>query len=445
MHVRKSVVRRGLVILTTAAAIASLAACSGSDSVSSAATQPTDFTEPTEPVTITYAGAAYAADQVQPILDAFHEQHPNITVKYESVPFADFNSTLATRLGNKDSSLDVFDVDMPRTDAYAARGWLTDVTAAFPGLDDSIDPASIEAATVDEKLLAMPYQTSSNLMYYNKKLLKAADITPPTADPDGRLTWEQVTQDAKTAQSAGAKYGLVFDQIDRYYQLEPLAISAGGGAGATGDGSLTPEVDNDGWVKAFSWYGSLFEDGISPRGVGTNDTSALFASGQLAYYVGGPWWADGFEAEKSLDFGVTAFPAFDGGDAATPTGGWSVGINPASKNKDAALMFLKFMGLDDGGYAQYLESVPVPPSNLEGAKAYWQKATFKDPRMAGAVDLLQYELANTAVLRLQTVGYVEFEDIIGKTYSDIINGSDAADALGSANDQLVEAWEKYQS
>ena len=125
---------------------------------------------------LTVAGAAYAADQIQPVLDAFEKAHPNITVQYEAVPFDDFNSVLAARLTNSSDAIDVFDVDMPRTDAYVARGWLADLSATFPALKDSVDPGSLEAATVDGKVVTMPYQTSSNIMYYNEKLLAAAGI-----------------------------------------------------------------------------------------------------------------------------------------------------------------------------------------------------------------------------------------------------------------------------
>lgn len=407
---------------------------------------PSKLVEPTKPITITYAGAAYAAADLQPVLDAFSAAHPNITVEYESVPFNDFNSVLAARLTNGSDAIDVFDVDMPRTSAYAARGWLADLSATFPELESAVDPGSFAAATVDGKLVTMPYQTSTNIMYYNKTLLDAAGIPTPSADPADRLTLEQVTEDAKAAQAAGAKYGLVFDQIDRYYQLQPLAESAGGGPGASGDGNLTPEVDNAGWTKAFTWYGSLFADGISPRGVATSDTSNLFATGQTAYYVGGPWWGGGFVANADLDFGVAAFPAFEGGSAATPTGGWSLGLNPkADADKaNAAAIFMKFMGIDDGGYAQYLTALYVPPANLEGGSKFFDAEVFKDARFAGVVDLMKSELANTSVLRLQTVGYVEFEDVMTKTFSDIINGTDASEALGSAATDLTDAWKNFK-
>ena len=407
---------------------------------------PSELVEPTKPITITYAGAAYAAADLQPVLDAFSAAHPNITVNYESVPFNDFNSVLAARLTNAGDAIDVFDVDMPRTTAYAARGWLADLSATFPELEAAVDPGSFAAANVDGKTVTMPYQTSTNIMYYNKTLLAAAGIEAPSSAPEDRLTWEAVTEDAKKAQAAGAKYGLVFDQIDRYYQLQPLAESAGGGPGASGDGNLTPEVDNAGWTKAFTWYGSLFADEISPRGVATSDTSNLFATGQTAYYVGGPWWGSGFVANADLDFGVAPFPAFEGGEAATPTGGWSLGLNPKADvdKANAAAIFMKFMGIDDGGYAQYLTALAVPPANVDGGSKFFDADVFKDARFAGVVDLMKSELANTSVQRLQTVGYVEFEDVMTKTFGDIINGTEAPKALGSAVTDLNDAWTKFK-
>jgi ABC-type glycerol-3-phosphate transport system substrate-binding protein len=427
-----------------ALAVASLTLATARSALADDALTSANLAEPTSPVTIVYAGAAYAAADIQPVLDAFHKAHPNITVQYQSVPFEQFNSVLATRLGNSDATLDVFDTDMPRTSAYAARGWLTDLSGVFGDLSSQIDPGSIGAATVDSKLVAMPYQTSENIFYYNKKFLKAANVPFPSADPAVRLTWEQVTKDATAAHQAGAKWGLLFDQIDRYYQLEPLPVSAGGSAGGKGPGNLTPDITGDPWIKAFSWYGSLFANGLSPRGVTVAETPDTFASGTVAYYVGGPWWAPKFEAQKDLDFGVAPFPTFAGGKPATPTGGWSLGLNPASQKKNASLIFIKFFGLDSGGYAQYLTALAVPPSNLKGADRFYQSAPLQDPRMSGAVDLIKYELAHTAVLRLQTVGYVEFEDVMTHAFDDIINGVDVKKTLTNASSELSNAWSKYQ-
>jgi ABC-type glycerol-3-phosphate transport system substrate-binding protein len=447
MAVHSEVKRWVAVIASASLGALALTACAGhSGSGATSGAVPASLTEPTSPITITYAGAAYDATQIQPVLDAFHKAHPNITVKYEAVPFDSFNSVLAARLTNSSDAIDVFDTDMPRTAAYAQRGWLADLSKTFPDLKSVVDPASLQAATVDGKLVAMPYQTSTNILYYNKKLLSAAGVAAPSADPKSRLTWEDVTTDAQKAKAAGAQYGIVFDQIDRYYQLEPLAISAGGGAGGSGDGNLTPDVTNDGWVKAFTWYGKLFSDGLSPRGVAVADTPNIFAAGQTAFYVGGPWWGTQFTGAKDLDFGVAPFPAFSGGKPSTPTGGWSLGLNPkdSGDKANAAAIFMKFFGIDNGGYAQYLTALAVPPSNLQGSAKFYDSEVFKDQRFAGVVDLMKSDLSNTATLRLQNVGYVEFEDIMTKTFDDIINGTDAKTALTSASSQLTDTWAKYK-
>ncbi|MEV7679929.1 extracellular solute-binding protein [Streptomyces sp. NPDC088341] len=439
-----------LVVGAIAAALLVTGCGSGSDASGGAQRQPAGLTtadglkDPDTPVTITYAGAAYSADDIKPVLAAFHKEHPNITVDYQAVPFDQFNSVLSTRLSRRDSTLDLFDVDMPRTDAYQARGWLTDLSKAFPDMAGKVDKTSLDAATSDGKLVAMPFQTSSQLLYYNKALLKKAGVPFPSAKPADRLTWETVTADAKKTQQAGAKWGLLFDQVNRYYQLQPLAESLGGGSGAGGTGNLTPALENAGWEKAMTWYGSLYKDKISPRGVPVAQTPDLFASGQVAFFPGGPWWATQFTAEAKLDFGVTAYPYFEGGKAVTPTGGWSLGLNPASKHAVASEIFMKYMALDNGGFAQHMSSLAVPPSSTAGTAAFYNQKVFKDPRMDGAVELTKYELANTATLRARTAGYVEFEDTLSKTFDDISNGASPASALSSATSTINQAWAKYR-
>ena len=235
--------------------LGALAACGSSDSSSSAGapklTKQTALKDPTSPVTLHYVGAAYPAKALKPVFAAFEKAHPNIKIQYQEVPQDQLNNVLTNRI--KGSDIDVFDVDMPRVAAYNARGWLTDLTPAFGNLAGKIDKASLDASTVDGKLVGMPLQTSEQLLYYNKKYLKKAGVADPSADPAQRETWEQVEADARKAQSAGgAKYGLLFDQLDTYYQLQPLPMSAGGGAGAKGAGNLTPDITNAGWEKAMS-------------------------------------------------------------------------------------------------------------------------------------------------------------------------------------------------
>ena len=193
------------------------------------------------------------------------------------------------------------------------------------------------------------------------------------------MTWEQLTADAKKAKDAGAQYGFLFGQFDRYYQLEPLPVQLGGSVGATGNGNLTPDFTSDAWVKAFTWYGSLFADGVSPRGVKSEQTDPAFLAGRAAYMVEGPWLLPQLQASK-VDWGVAPQPVFEGGKPATPTGSWSLGDEPLQQAEGGRgrLPELDDRRCDGGGYIKY-RSDPELAASLEGKKIYFAKEVFASP------------------------------------------------------------------
>lgn len=119
-------------------------------------------------------------------------------------------------------------------------------------------------------------------------------------------------------------------------------------------------------------------------------------------------------------------------------------MNPFSKQKQAAAVFLKWMAIDNGsGYIKY-RSDPELPANVDGKSIYFAKDVFASPAGKDAADIMNYETANTAVNRVSTIGYIEFETILNQAFADIRNGQDASEALPKAASQLKTAWSKYQ-
>lgn len=377
---------------------------------------------------------------MEPVIAAFEAANPTIKVTYESVPFDQLNDILQTRLGSGDATPDVYTADQPRIPALVSRGFLLDITADVGDIAATVLPSSIEASTVDGKLYALPVSTSTQLLYFNTDLLTAAGLTPPSMDPQRRVTWEQVVTDAKAAQEAGATWGVMFDQVSRVYQILPLPESLGGGNGVTGDDSLTPAITNDAWVKAAEFYGQLFADGLAPRGVAPEQTPDLFANGEVAYFVGGPWWMPKFAGTAGLKFGVAAHPYFEGGKPVTPTVAWSWGINPETAHKDEALAFIKFATLDENGALETAKGIAIPPANNAALDTYLVQDVFTAENVQGVPDLIRFELQNTAVIRPRTVGFIQFEDIVGKALEDIRNGADAKTTLEGASQELEAAW-----
>jgi multiple sugar transport system substrate-binding protein len=379
---------------------------------------------------------------MEPVIAAFEAANPGITVNYESVPFAQLNDILQTRLGSGDATPDLFTADQPRIPALVSRGFLLDLTDEVGDISEVVLPSSIEASTIDGRLYALPVSTSTQLLYYNRDLLEQAGLTPPPADPDQRLTWEQVATDALTAQEAGAKWGFMFDQVSRVYQILPLPESLGGGNGVSGENALTPEITNEAWLKAADFYGKLFADGLAPRGVAPEQTPDLFANGEVAYFVGGPWWIPKFAGAEGLNYGIAPHPYFEGGEAVTPTGAWSWGINPNSAHQAEALAFIQFATLDTAGALETAKGIAIPPANQAALDQYLAQESFTTENISGVGELIRYELENTAVIRPRTVGFIQFEEIVGRALEDIRNGSPAQATLEAASQELATAWSR---
>lgn len=434
-------------VLAAASGIAALAlvgACSSGGSGGSGGSGDADWSIPdTDPTATIQVLGHQDADGIQEVIDAFNEDHPTITVEYESVPFDQLNSVLDARIGNQDGNPDVFWADQPRIPALAARGYMTDITDQFAADTGVWDPAPLASGQYDGRMWAVPIANSTQLLYYNVELVEAAGDPLPSAAIEDRMTWEEVTERAANAVEAGATNGLLFGQVNRYYQLQPLPMSLGGSAGGTGDDLLTPDVTSEPWVQAMEWYGELFAEGLSPLGVTPEQSDAEFLTGNTAYMVQGPWLLPKL-TDAEFEWGVAPHPYFEGGEVVTPTGSWSLAMSAFSDEREAAAIFMRWMSVEHGGgYAANYAS-PELPASPEGKEQYFQRDVFDSDAGQLAAEIIDFETSNTAVPRLQTVGFVEFEEIIGRAFSDVANGADPAAALESASSELETAWAQYR-
>lgn len=380
-----------------------------------------------------------------PVIKAFEAKNPDITVEYAQVPFDQYASTLQQRLAAKDDTIDVFAVDQPNLAQIAAQGFLVDLSDLKEQAQQATSPAQYEINIYDDKMYALSVWNSTQMLFYNKDILDKAGIAAPSADPAQRWTWEQTADAGRAAQAAGTESGLLLEQVEAYYQLQPLIESAGGGSGISGDDALTVDVTDAGWQKAMDWYADSFASGLSPRGVGGFQTSAVFTDQKVAFFVGGPWDVGGFSANAPFRWGVAPQPYFAGGTPVTPTGSWSWGINTASKSKAAAQKFLEFAALDAEGNLATTEATTIIPANSEAASAYLPKLeALGGENSAGVADLITHEISDTAVPRPVSVGYVQFESLINKAFGDIRNGAPVADRLAQAQSQIEDAWSQLR-
>lgn len=380
-----------------------------------------------------------------PVIEAFEKANPDIKIQYQQVPFEDLNAAIQARVGQGDSSIDVFEADTPRIPAFASKGYLRELEFLRPKIEAAIpSQTALNEVSYKDKLYAFPMWNATQMIFYNRDLLKKAGVPEPSASVDDRMTWEEFNELARTVQKkAGTKWGWTFQQIDRYYQLQSLFESAGAGPGLTGPNLLEPDLLGEKWIETAKWYGSIYEEGVAPRGVTPYQSYDLFSNGESPFIITGQWSINRF-LKAGVDFGVAPLPYFAGGKPVTPTGSWSLALNPHAANPEAAQKFLEFATLTGEGAYLTVSVNPFIPVNAEAYQTYLKVLGELTSKIGPAIDIVNYEVANTAVGRPRTIGYVAFETIMNKAFSDIRNGADAKATLEEAQRQLTSTLKRIR-
>lgn len=384
---------------------------------------------------------------LQPTFDLYEQQNPGVKINVEVLPFDKMFEAIEVRLGNGEDSIDAFLVDCTVVANYALKGYLAPLEDQLsPQAPKNLTDAALDSVTYDDHIYALPLYSSCVQLYYNKDLFDAKGIAYPGSATDERMTWEQVVDLAQqltyTDDSGKQIYGLIFEQVNRPYQLLPLAQSLGAKQFVSDDGLITTGYTNSPeMVKAGQFYSDTFNTWkISPK-VGADESTNLFTSGQVAMFVGGSWQIPAMKS-ASLNFGYAPHPYFEGGTPVTPTGSWCAGVSAYSKNQAEAAKFVEFLTCDNDTAIQNFQIIKNLPSNIAALESI-----DTDPAYENFPDdvarLSAYESLNTAMARPKMAGYTEWQSIVEKAFSDMMNGADPQTALDAAVAEIDQHLQKY--
>ena len=386
-------------------------------------------------------------------LEEFYKEYPNIKVEMEGATINQLYEAIQVRVGGGSSEPDVFLVNAPLTTGYGTRGLLMPLDDVFSDEEmANYYPAAVEIGSFGGQFLSAPIHTSTQNLYYNADMFAAAGITPPAQDE--RWTWEQITDAAQklTVDEDGdgipEVWGFNFEQIELFYQLQPLGLSLNCCQSISEDGLHVDGIINSpSWVEAFSWYGSLFNElGVAPKGDAA--TVDLFESGNMAMFLGGPWNVNRLAAaatsEEGLGFeyGISLHPYFEDGVVVTPTSGWHLGVNAKTEKAEAAKAFVHWFTTETGGKAWFTHvrsalSAQQSVNEWIGTAEQYSEAPWNYIQVAIG------ELDSNPIIRPPVVGYLEYTTIIETAFADIRNGADAQEALDIVAARIESELAKY--
>lgn len=278
---------------------------------------------------------------------------------------------------------DVLMLDNPDVQQIAASGALSPLSD-YNLSADGLVPAVEKANTYKGKLYGLQPVTNSIALYYNKKLLSAAGVTPPK-------TWDELKAAAKKLTN-GKTYGFAMSNINTYegtWQFLPFFWSNGGDE---------KNIDTSDAVQALQLVDDLQSDGSMSKSSinwAQADVNSQFIAGKAAMMINGPWQLPTLNAAKGLEFDSVPIPTRTGEATVAPLGGEAFTV-PVTK--DAAKMKLagKFVGcLNDAKMQTTIAGVTGNvPTNIEASEA-WGKT---HPQVSSFVTTVQTARARTGEL-----------------------------------------------
>lgn len=306
----------------------------------------------------------------------FSEKYPNITIDMSVVNANDLSTVSQTRLSANDIDvLDIFGfanaaqpymkmVDAPNWQQLIDAGLLMDLT----GKDflKNYDASAIaDAGSYNGKVYAVNLgRVVYSGIYYNKDLFTANNVKVPTTWGELVAACEAFKAANIPCMTAGGKDGW------------PIFVGAYGLIGATYpdqaglvEGLWTGSIKwNDAksldmWKKMQVYARDMMEEGAS--GIAGDAAPGRFASGAVAMFSGGSWYASAIEAAApAFQWGYIPFPGSDNADDnkylfGKYDQGWAIAAN--TPNAEAALLYLSEFS-DPSNYQAFVDAVGFIPT-----------------------------------------------------------------------------------
>lgn len=330
-----------------------------------------------------YIGGQQRPDLMRELFAQYMAAHPGVKISLEP---GGATSELSQKYLNmvltaKDSTLDIFLIDIIRPAQFAAAGWAEPLDAYF-GTEREVAlsrylPAYREANTVNNKTIALPGLADSLFLYYRKDLLAKYNEQPPT-------TWPELARVAKKIQQGEGDPNL------QGLSFQGKAIEGAVCTFLLPYWSLGGEIIRDGKTSfergkaeaGLNMWRTMVNDGVAKKNsaeVGTDDTRKEFQAGRVVFGViwGYAWnhFQGGADTRVKDKVGVVKLPAMPGGKAVSCMGGWNWSVSAFSKNKAEAVALIRWMSSPEVSKQLALKGSfhPVFPS------------VYKDPEVLAAV------------------------------------------------------------
>jgi len=396
-------------------------------------------------------------DMVNSICDKFNASQKD----YKVVPVykGSYSDTMnagiaAFRAGQAPAIIQVYEVGTATM--MAAKGAIKPVYQLMAENNENFDPKvyipAIRAyySTSDGKMLSMPFNSSTAVMYYNKDAFRKAGLDPEKPP----VTWPEFFEDAKKLKASGMEGGFTTNWIS-WIQLESFSAwhNLPFGTRNNGfDGLDTKLVYNNPIViRHLENIYNLSKDKVFIYGGRENKANPLFTSGQVGLHFESIGGYGNMKANCKFDFGVARLPYYPdvpGAPQNSIIGGASLWVfNGKSKAEYKAVAdFFSFISQPEMQAYWHKETgyLPITTAAYQLTKS---QGYYKDnPGLEVAINQLQNKAPTGNSMGIRFGNFNVIREIEDQVWEDILAGKisvkDGVNKMVNDGNQKLREFEK---
>ena len=407
-------------------------------------------------ITFWHAMGGALGETVNKIADNFNAAQSDVvlTPVYKGTYEETLTAGIAAfRAGEQPNIIQVFDAGaatiigaegatIPAQDLLAENGTGFDI-------NDYIAGVRYFYADSEGKMIGMPFNSSTPILYYNVAALEEAGVEPPK-------TWEEFESIAPTLKEAGyvplAQSHLPWIFTENFMSRHNLqfATNNNGYDGAEGTELLVnrDEIKTH-FTKVKEWEEAGF---FGYYGTGWADNQTPFENGEVAMWLGSSASFGGLQQSADFEFSATFLPyweAINETGNATFIGGaalFAMSGKPDEEN-GAVATFFEYLASPEVQYLWHQETgyVPITHAAYDVAKEDGHYDRFP----AAEIGIQQLNLEAGEWTRGYRMGfYVQVRDVMNREYGKIFSGEatveEAFAAIEEEGNALLERFSRTQ-
>lgn len=384
----------------------------------------------------------------------------DIRVNFQFLPENELRQRVTQDVSLDAGNFDVVMISTYETPIWANNGWIESLDPYFEQLSeearngydlDDIFQAWRTSLSFEDQLYSIPFYGESSMLFYRQDLFEDAGLEMPE-----RPTWEEVTELAGELHDPdGGTSGIALRGLPGWgANMAPFATFINTYGGRWYNEDWEPQLDSDEFRAAVRSYTTLARD-YGQSGITSDnfpECLTLFSSGGAAMWydatVAGGLVSDPGSSEVADRVGFAYAPT-----AVTPNGAnwqyaWSLGIEAASRNKEAAFEFIRWATNKDyiNLVGEELGWERVPPGTRRSTyedtpygENSWTDVELDSIESADPTEPTRDPVPYTGIQYIVIPEFPQLGDAVSRSLASVITGDLSVDEMAlSANQEALE-------